>query len=207
MGFYYNGEIYALKIFYQSMKEINVQIGTFEYTYNEVDSDVIFDTRSSELWNLIFIKRGNGGTMSIPIKKEYRFTIEGNEKYNEFVRYFGIGRGKGEFSISDFVRCLNKQIPLEYKLSENRRRTILRYDRLDNDSDGIYPIGITNWEVVHAKNPILSKDKYHRTNRNLLKTRELYPEIYLATKDMDITIIYGMEPNEKTQKIRLCKFD
>lgn len=54
---------------------------------------------------------------------------------------------------------------------------------------------------------MLPKDKYHRTNKNLLKTRQLYPAIYLATKDMDITIIYGRIPGEKTEKMKKYKFD
>ena len=100
-----------------------------------------------------------------------------------------------------------EQIPTEYILSDNVRKTILKYDRIDTDSDGIFPIGITNWEVVHAKNPTLSKDKYHRTNNNLSKTRQLYPAIYLATKDMDITIIYGTMPGDKTEKMKKGQFD
>ena len=189
------------------MRKINVQIGTFEYKYNGIVSDVIFDTRDSELWKLVFIKRGHGDTLSIPIKKGYCFTIEGNEKYKEFVDYFGIGRGKGQFSIKDFVNHLNNRIPTEYILSDNVRKTILKYDRIDTDSDGIFPIGITNWEVVHAKNPTLPKDKYHRTNKNLSKTRQLYPAIYLATKDMDITIIYGTMPGDKTEKMKKGQFN
>ncbi len=209
MEFFYSSKIDGLEAFYYSMQKINVQIGTFEYTYNGVVSDVIFDTRGSgsEFWQLFFIKRGNGDTLTVPIKKGYRFTIEGNEKYKDFTNYFSIGREKGQFSIKDFVSHLNNQIPIEYRLSDNSRRTILRYDKLDNDSDGIYPIGITNWEVVHAKNPMLPKDKYHRTSKNLAKTKELYPKIYLAIKDMDITIIYGMTTGEKTQEIKMCNFD
>ena len=207
MGFFYSGSIEALKTFYLSMRKLNVQIGTFEYTYNGIVSDTIFDTRDFELWKLVFIKRGHGDTLSIPIKKGYCFTIEGNEKYKEFVDYFGIGRGKGQFSIKDFVNHLNNRIPTEYILSDNVRKTILKYDRIDTDSDGIFPIGITNWEVVHAKNPMLPKYKYHRTNKNLSKTRQLYPAIYLATKDMDITIIYGTMPGDKTEKMKKGQFD
>lgn len=207
MEFFYSGRIDALREFYLSMQEMNVQIGTFEYSYNEVASDVVFDTRNSDSWKLIFIKRGSGDTLIIPIKKGYRFTIEGNQKYKDFTNYFGIGRGKGQFSIKDFISYLCNQIPPKYRLSDNVRRTILMYDKLDNNSDGIYPIGIKNWDVVHAKNPMLPKEKFHRTSKNLLKTKELYPEIYSAIKDMDITIIYGLSPGEKTQLIKKCNFD
>lgn len=65
-----------------------MQIGTFEYKYNGIVSDVIFDTRDSELWKLVFIKRGHGDMLSIPIKKGYRFTIDGNEKIQRICRLF-----------------------------------------------------------------------------------------------------------------------
>lgn len=202
MEYSYSGVVGGLKEFYSSMRNINVEIGTFKHEYNTVLSDVIFDTRSSDGWKLIFIKRIDGNVLEIQIQRGYRFTIEGNMAYNQFREYFGIGSGKGEFSIKDFVRHLSEQVPLEYRISNEKRKTILRYDKLDNESDGIYPIGLTNWEVVHAKNPKLPNDKYHRTAKNLAKTKELYPEIYGATKNLDITIIYGVEPSEKTDDIK-----
>lgn len=102
---------------------------------------------------------------------------------------------------------LNNKIPSEYIFSDRVWKTVLNYDRIDNDSDGIFPIGITNWEVDHAKNPLQPEDKYHRTNKNLSKTRQLYPAIYSATKDMDITIIYRTMTGEKTEKMKKCHFD
>lgn len=189
------------------MQKISVQIGTFEYIYNEIVSDVIFDTRDSALWELVFIKRKYGDILSIPVKKGYCFTIEGNEKYKEFIDYFNIRRGKGQFSIKTFINHLKSKIPTKYNLSDNVRERILEYDGIDVDNDGIFPIGIKNWDVVHANNPMLPKNKYHRSNNNLSKTRQLYPEIYLAIKDMDITIIYGKTCGENTEKIKRCQFD
>ncbi|MFJ7727519.1 DUF6037 family protein [Neobacillus sp. NPDC097160] len=184
-----------------------MEIGTFEHTYNNVISDAIFDTRDSEGWHLTFIKRASGDVLRIPIKKGYRFSITGIKEYDALIKYFGIGNGKGQFSIRDFVNHLDNQIPAQYRLSDNKRTTILKYNKLDNESDGIYPIGIKNWEVIHAKNPKLPEDKYHRTSKNLLKTKELYPDIYNATKDMDLTIMYGIDPGENTEKIKSGKID
>ncbi|MPM88306.1 hypothetical protein SDC9_135408 [bioreactor metagenome] len=206
MGYSYSGTVNGLKEFYFSMRTLSVEIGTFEHEYNNVFSDTIFDTRSSDGWKLIFIKRIDGNVLEVKIQRGYRFTIEGSKAYNQFREYFGIGGGKGKFSIKEFVIHLSGQIPLEYDISDKKRKAILRYDKLDNDSDGIYPIGITNWTVVHAKNPKLPDDKYHRTPKNLAKTKEFYPQIYKATKDMDITIIYGVEPGEKTKDIKSGKW-
>lgn len=147
MGFSYSGKIEKLSKFYKSMCKLNIQIGTFEHSYNKVTSDVIFDTRDIEQWNLLFIKRGTGETLSIPLNKGYLFTIEGNEKYSEFIMYFGIESGKGKFSIKEFVSNLNIQVPKEYEISDSRRKIIIGYDRLDSDSDGIYPIGVTIMEL------------------------------------------------------------
>ena len=43
MGYSFSGVVDGLKEFYSSMRKLNVQIGTFEHTYNEIVSDVIFD--------------------------------------------------------------------------------------------------------------------------------------------------------------------
>ncbi|EPY6469413.1 DUF6037 family protein [Clostridium sporogenes] len=201
MEYSYHGVVVGLKELYSSMRVLNVSIGTFEHEYNGVESSVIFDTRNLEGWKLKFIKRIVGNVLEIPVERGYRFTIEGNEEYQKFREYFGIGGGKGVFSIRGFVEHLDHQIPAEYRITDETRKTILRYDKLDNESEGIYPIRITNWEVVHARNPRLPKDKYHRTKNNLLKTKELYPRIYEATKNLDITIIYGERPGDKTGKL------
>lgn len=207
MEFSFSSKVEKISEFYKSMGQLSIQIGTFEHKYNDVTSDVIFDTRNEKQWNLLFIKRGMGETLVIPLNMGYRFTIEGNKKYNEFIIYFGIRSGKGQFSIKEFVSNLNIQVPNEYKLSDDKRKVVINYDKLDSESDGIFPIGVTNWEVAHAKNPTLPKDKYHRTSKNLLKTKELYPAIYQATKDIDITIIYGTSPGDKMQELRSCKFE
>lgn len=205
MAYSYSGVLDGLKIFYSSMCRLNVEIGTFEHIYNNVISDAIFDTRDSEEWHLTFIKRASGDVLCILIQRGYRFSITGNNEYDEFIKYFGIGRGKGQFSIREFVGHLNNQIPTEYRISDNKRITVLKYNKLDGESDGIYPIGIMNWEVIHAKNSKLPKDKYHRRPENLLKTKQLYPDIYNAIKDMDITIKYGADPGENTEKIKSGK--
>lgn len=205
MSYNHSFVLEGLKSFYYSMKKIDVEIGTFEHKYNGIISDVIIDTRSREEWEIVFIKRVLGDTLKFPVKKGYLISIEGNDAYYKFRKYFGISGKKGEFSIKDFMINLNNQIPAEYIISDIQRKTVLRYDKLDTDSDGIYPIGITNWEVVHARNSSLPKERYHRSSRNLIKTKQLYPNIYKATKDMDITIIYGTEPNEKTEKYKKGK--
>lgn len=103
MEFSFSSKVEKISEFYKSMRQLSVQIGTFEHKYNHVTSDVIFDTRNEKQWNLLFIKRGSG---------------------------------KGQFSIKEFVLNLNIQIPNEYKLSDNKRRIIINYDKLDSANRG-----------------------------------------------------------------------
>lgn len=199
MEFSYSKRIDSLKELYKSMCSLGVQIGTFIHEYNGIRSNVIFDTRK---WILIFIKQGLGDTLTLKVQKGFKFTIEGDKEYRRFIAYFGISGGKGKFSIADFVNHFSRQIPTKYIITDNVRQTIVNYDRLDSNSDGIYPIGVKNWDVIHAQNPSLPKDKYHRTKENLLKTKELYPEIYELIKDKDITIIYGQKQGAETDRIK-----
>ena len=81
MGYSYSGTVNGLKEFYFSMRTLSVEIGTFEHEYNNVFSDTIFDTRNSDGWKLIFIKRIDGNVLEVKIQRGYRFTIEGSEPY------------------------------------------------------------------------------------------------------------------------------
>lgn len=200
MGYLFRQHIEELKVFYGKMKEINVRIGTFSHSYNDINSEVIFDTRTD--WKLLFMKKGGGDILEIPIEIGYIFTIDGNEAYRRFINYFGISGIKGEFKINEFIARFKKAVPDKYILDDFKRDAILSYDKIDGKSDGKYPIKVINWEAVHAKNQTLDDKKYHRSPENLEKTRELYPELYLKTKDMDLTIVYGLQPGAKTSDIK-----
>ena len=150
------------------MRKLNVTIGTFDHNYKNINSSVIFDTRDQTGWKLIFMKKIHGDILSLPIQKGYKFTIEGNNAYKNF----------------------DMQIPQTYTLDDKKRKSILKYDKID-ESDGIYPIGTLNWEEINIKRLILGKTSKNRDPKNLDKTKNLYPRIYEATKDMNISIRYG----------------
>lgn len=199
-------ELPELRQLYRSMKNLNVDIGTFEHEYNGVQSSVIFDTRNPMGWDLVFMRHGQGNIFKVPVKKGFRFAIEGDEMYLRFRDYFEIGGGKGKFSMNDFLECLKRRIPPAYILDDESGKVILRYDPIDKQSNGIYPTGVVNWAVVHAKKPQMDPDKFHRTNENLMKTKQFHPALYQATKDMDLTIRYSEEPGVKTKDLKSGKW-
>lgn len=199
--FTYQRELKELKILYKSMMQLDVSIGTFNHRYNDVGSSVIFDTQNADGngWKLIFMKIGVGTILEIFIRKGFIFSIRGNAEYQEFIRYFNVSGKKGEFSINDFINHLCNSIPSQYALNTQQRFNISRYR---GDQEGIYPISFINWELIRARNPENTKS---RSAENLAKTKELYPALYRATKDKDISIGYGNEPSNRTKGLSDAK--
>lgn len=150
------------------------------------------------------MKKGTGEILTLPVAVGYKLEIKGNDLYAKFINYFNISGEKGKFRISEFSKNFDSQIPSEYIISEKTRDAILNYK---SDGEGKYPIGVKNWQIYHALHPEVSSDKYHRSPENLLKTQNFYPDIYNATKDMDLTIIYGKTPGKYTDAIKNCTHD
>ena len=201
--FFFEKSLQALKVFYGSMKTSGFSIGVFNYEFNGVISIVLFDSRGDE-WRLVFVKKGIGDVLVIPVRPGYRFCIDGNEQYFKFRRYFMIGCGKGQFSIGDFIKEFEGKIPVKMviaDINDDARRSILKYDTIDNESDGIYPIGFKSWENYHILHPEIPADKYHCSEKNKEKTRALYPQIYAVIKNLDISVLYSEEKGINTYEI------
>ena len=158
-------------------------------------------------WKLILIKNIIGDTLTITVNKGFKFTIESDAKYKEFIKYFCISGGKGQFSINDFHSNLDRQIDSYFILSDDKREIISSHISSKSAREGFYPIGTKNWQLFHAQHPELPKDKFHRSGENLKKTKQLYPNIYEATKDFDVTICYGTKPGKATEEMRSGKYD
>lgn len=202
MAFNYTRYLPQLETFHHSMLHIGrgVEIGTFDFTYNNIFSHVIFDTRND--WKLVFLHHGTGDILRIPVIPRYRFQIASDEKYREFLDYFQIkNRGKGQFSISAFINNMTQHIPERYVLNNQSRLAIERYDPIDRRNPGIYPIGIINWEENHALHPEWPDGLYHRSDENLEKTKQYWPEIYEVIVDMDISVRYGQNPGVNTDRL------
>ena len=198
--YYFERSLVSLKGFHKSMKLLNVEIATFDHQYNGVLSHVILDIRTSP-WNLVFIKHIIGDTLTIPIHPGYLFVISGDASYRRFLNYFGIQQSTaGSFHISSFIKDLEPQVPSSYTINHKARCAVYQYTRSSKD-DGMYPIGLLNWDVFHAENPQISKDLYHRSDANLMKTKNLYPEIYEAIKTMDMSVKYGKQPTVYTEEL------
>ena len=207
MPFSYKRKISELVQFYHSMKKLSVAIGTFEHEYNGVNSHVIFETRTCPFM-LHFIEHRTGRTFSVPIEPGFVFSVPDSTSYYAMLDYFNIKRrGRGTFQIGGFITSFRRQIPPEYAITDAEREVVNRYDPIDRTSEGIYPVGVKNWAVINAKRAAKGFSALgHRSQHNLEKTRELYPEIYQIIKTMDISICYGLSPGNKTEAIKTGSF-
>lgn len=56
------------------------------------------------------------------------------------------------------------------------------------------------------QNNKLPKDKFHRRPENLVKTKQLYPDLYEAIKDKAISVNYSTEIGDHTEQIKKLNF-
>ena len=204
MAFSYTSyRINELALFHSSMRQMNVNIGDFTFVYNRVKSTVIFDTRKQP-YVLVFMKSGVGSRLLLSVIRGYRVEIASSEEYYTLLNYFEIQpdmRSPGMFCLGDFMKIFIKNIPSNYILDDASRIAKIQYDRIDTQSEGIYPIGIKNWALFHARHPEIDKNLFHQSDKNKQKTKELYPSLFSVIKDMDVSITYSNKRGDETAAI------
>lgn len=195
-----------LKSFSSSMKRQNVEQAVFAHKYNNILSHVIVDISCRDGWNLIFVKHGDGKVLKLKVMVGFRVYVT-ESLFRDICEYFGIRKKKGGFSTKEFFLQVNSQIPLNYVLSDENRKTVYEY-RYRNDSDeGMYPIGLISWSEKNAKYRLKGAVEKHRTPYNLEKTKNLYPELYESIKDIDVSVKYGKNILKDTEKLMQGKIE
>ncbi|QYA41193.1 hypothetical protein KYI09_11100 (plasmid) [Macrococcoides caseolyticum] len=192
MSKFYN----SIKSLYIDMRTNNVFFQTFSIKFNNVNADCIFSIQD-EPFELIFIRKSDAQVMKIDIKKG--FTLDIQNKFSEFYKFFNIRYGKGNFSLISFLDYLSSKIPKNVDILSNDERRLI-YNSIEiEDSKKIYYLSLTNWDKVN-----LGKVKKvgTRSAKNLAKTQLLFPHIYEAVKDKDISINYSSKPTGKKFELK-----
>lgn len=185
-------KIEPLVFLHRSMRVLNIQIDVFNYEYNNVQCSVMFDVSSPRGYSLTFIKNGFGEILDLPIIPSYNLQIT-NSNFEKFWNFFNLGfKKKGEFSIKDFFIHLSNHIPTTATPYTYQARQTIALKYPVEESEKIYISGTKNWEKARALNPLLKKE---RSEKNLEKTKLLYPEVYNLTRDYDISICYSPVPS------------
>lgn len=179
--------LHNLQVLHQEMKGVSQTVETFEYSYNNVSCSCIFDADYQNGFSITFIKKSLGTVMKLPIKPGYRIQIQG-ELFPIFCNFFEIKRGKGLFSMKEFISHFNNHIPTVLsKNTPEKRKLIATIFQLE-EADKIYYDHLINWEKIRVQNP---NNKCHRSKENLEKTKKLYPDIYKTICNHDISVAYS----------------
>lgn len=190
-----------LQSFHIGMKKLGVSIATFDFVYNKVSCACLFEANYEKGFSLTFFKTISGETLKLPVLPGYRVStyIEDPDFYNYFWDFFQLQQKNGGFTMKNFFENLNQKIPLYFNLNRNLDKPILAKKYDTEEKERPYFLGFINWQVLRAKNPEL---KGSRSEANLEKTKILYPQIYQATKDYDISIRYTDIDSPNAQKFK-----
>ncbi|MCJ1989095.1 DUF6037 family protein [Lactococcus carnosus] len=178
-----------LRLLHQEMKLVPVTASTFDFEYNKISCSCIFEANYLNGFSITFLKKLSGEDLELPVRKGYIMDsyIENQELYFKFWRYFNLKASSGDFSMTSFYQSLNQYIPKTFNIRQNYNRALLVKQYNVEKKDRPYFLGFKNWKVIKAKNP---ETKGTRSEENLDKTKLLYPLIYEATKNHDISVRY-----------------
>ena len=177
---------------YKDIKNKNLTYTIFNYNYNKIKLEVLFDITNTPFLILLIKPYSN---LSLKLHITTGFIIDtflDKNDYNKLREILEIPNGKGsKFCTNDFFEHFNSKIPhsaIYQKISHETRKLLSNACNCE-DSNKIYLLSLTNWE---------NKTKGHYTEKNREKVRLLYPEIYEAIKNKNISV--NFTDNEKYSK-------
>ena len=178
-----------LQMFHHGMKEIGARVATFDFEYNDISCSCIFQADYDKGFSLNFFKLISGDSLELKIHPGYRIDtfIEDEELYKKFWKFFDMKVADGGFTMRSFVENLDHSIPQTFNPDINIDRPVIAKKYDVEEKERPYFLGFKNWEVLRLKNPNL---KGKRSKENLEKTQNMYPLIYEAIKDFDISVLY-----------------
>lgn len=178
-----------LQLFHLGMKKLGVHIATFDFTYKNIVYSCLFEANYEEGFSLSFFKQITGDSLKIPILPSYLVNtyIEDRELFTDFWNFFQLQAKDGGFTMESFFERLNKSIPSKFEINKNLNRPLISKKYVTEDKERPYFLGFINWQTLRAKNPEV---RGSRSETNLEKTKILYPQIYQAIKDYDISVRY-----------------
>lgn len=190
-----------LQLFHSGMKQLGVSIATFDFKYKQTVFACLFEANYEEGFSLTFFKPISGETLLIPILPGYLVNtfIEDHNLYTYFWNFFQLEVKNGGFTMQSFFEHLNQAIPPKFNINKNLNRPLISRKYDTEDKERPYFLGFINWQMLRAKNPEV---KGSRSETNLEKTKLLYPQIYQAIKDYDISVRYTDIDNPNAQSFQ-----
>lgn len=173
------------------MRQLQLSVGVFDFRFNSIESKVIFRVDRTP-YELVFVKKQVGEVLIITVIPGYRLLFD--KETQEHVRSFFETRPGQGFFFKGLAELIAKTVPREAKPPLPADRKAICIATGAEEPGKVYFKNLINWDEVNAKS--LSENKKHRTSANLEKTKILYPDLYEAIKDHDISVCYTADPDE-----------
>ena len=175
---------------YRGLKNDNETYYIFDYSKNSIIFNILFDIYYSP-FKLHFLVVEDNFSFVIDINKGFIISTSLNkEDYIRLCRVLGLKYDEDNpFSPKIFFEDFNKNIP-PYSRREYKKRELYKfyYNNIE-EPDKIYYKGILAWNKINNGRNV--------TQKNLEKTRILYPELYEFCKRENVSIIYTANKNEE----------
>lgn len=190
-----------LQLFHLGMKKLGVNIATFDFKYKQTIFACLFEANYEKGFSLTFFKPISGESLKMPILPGYLVStfIEDRDLYTYFWTFFQLEARNGGFTMQSFFERLNQSIPSTFEINKNLDRPLISRKYDTEDKERPFFLGFINWQMLRAKNP---EAKGSRSETNLEKTKLLYPQIYKAIKDYDISVRYTHIDNPNAQEFK-----
>lgn len=176
---------------YKDMKQKDENYASFIYRINSVEFDIFFDI-FNQPFKLIFLQQHSNFRFGLDVEQGFEINPKlDKETYNKLVKILNIKYDPdNKFSPFKFFLEFNKKIPLALKDKVKKERVYQAYYQDVEEADKIYYKGKIEWnKLPDSKNSV--------TERNLFKTRILFPELYDTCKRNNISIKYTANKSEQ----------
>ncbi|MBF7090448.1 hypothetical protein IUY40_02670 [Flavobacterium sp. ALJ2] len=179
---------------YRQLKDNNKTYTFFPFIANGVNFDIFFDINKSP-FKLVFLALNSNFQLSLDVLPG--FLINNNlpkNRFYELVKLLNLKKDiNNPFSTTNFFKQFDNQIPQNLiKIDKQHANSLILKVYSDiEEKDKIYYLRMKDWND--------SDNEWHRTSKNLEKTRLLYPDLYSLIVDKDISIYYTSDAKQEKQ--------
>ncbi|OOV25067.1 hypothetical protein BXU11_16075 [Flavobacterium sp. LM5] len=190
-----------LKELYKNLKINNETYYLFHFTKNSVRFEILFDIFQVP-FQLHFLQKDTSFSFYVIVEKGFTINeILNRGTYKELCETLKLKFETGNpFSPKSFFEEFNLKIPIYQNREKKERELFPFYQNNIEESEKLYYDGTIEWNKIKNGKTV--------TNKNLEKTRILYPELYEWSKRENISIRYThTRKNNEKNLINMIKKD
>jgi hypothetical protein len=177
-------KINQLSKIHKELLSENETYGVFDFSYNNVKFHIYFDIDIIP-YRLGFLPIGKSEQIWLDVNKGFIINpVLQKSEYRKLTRLLNLKYDKDNpFSTFNFFKLFGEKIPNQLISLSNSERAILasKVTDIEEKEKTVY-LGQKDWDK--------SNSGKNRSQKNLEKTRLLYPELYEQIKNKNISVIY-----------------